>query len=185
MLLVIFCRDCRFLSSHIKKIKLVCFGYLVSIEACKIVSYEALVLVWLTATGQVFILFYIFEFSILLRSANESVTAEQDLYPQTGIIWSPTGKLKLSGKIWKLPKPWPCFSSKSPVQWRFYLHCISALPVMLVSAKNNSSTDFPWVISLCRIRLRLDSFFWCLTKFKSRYLPYAAGRKGCPSLSIL
>lgn len=44
MLLVIFCRHCRFLSPHIKKIKLVCFGFLVSIEACKIVPYEALVL---------------------------------------------------------------------------------------------------------------------------------------------
>lgn len=122
-----------------------------------------------------------FKFSILPGSADESVSnraaEEQDLYPQPGIIWSPTGKLKQGGKIWKLPKPWPCFSSKSPVQWRLYLHCISALPVILVSAKNNSNTDFPRVISLRRIRLRLDCFLVffplsCFIKFKSRYLPY-------------
>lgn len=49
------------------------------------------------------------------------------------------------------------------------------------------NTGFPRVISLCRIRLRLDFFFlfWCLIKFKSRYLPYAAGRKGCLRFSIL
>lgn len=46
------------------------------------------------------------------------------------------------------------------MQWRLRLHCVTALPVMLVSAKNNSDTDFPRVISLCRIRLRLDFFFF-------------------------
>lgn len=44
------------------------------------------------------------------------------------------------------------------MHWRLYLLCISALPVMLVSAKNNSNTDFPRVISLFRIRLRSDFF---------------------------
>lgn len=59
MLLVILRGNCRFLSPHIKKIKLVCFGYLVSIEACKIVSYETLVLIWLTATDQVYLILYV------------------------------------------------------------------------------------------------------------------------------
>ena len=104
---------------------------------------------------------------------------EQGLCRQTGIVWSPAGKreLKRSGEVWKLAKTWPCLCSESPARWRRWLHFSSTLPLMPVSTKNNSSTDFPRVISLCRIRLRLD-FFWCLTIFRFRYLPCAVSR-GC------